>query len=85
MFNTKDYDVSQDFREFKMKIGFDEKKDFHSFRRTLQNELKQNEVSLFVLDEIVGHEIKGNKTTDGYTEKYTLEVKKKHLETLNFS
>lgn len=85
LFNTKDYDVSQDFREFKMKIGFDEKKDFHSFRRTLQNELKQNEVSLFVLDEIVGHEIKGNKTTDGYTEKYTLEVKKKHLETLNFS
>lgn len=84
LFKTKSYDVSQDFKEFKEKLEFDEKKDFHSFRRTIQNELKQKEVLLSIVDEIVGHENKINKTTDIYTEKYTLEVKKKYIELLDF-
>ena len=55
-----------------------------SFRRTFQNELKQEEVLLTIIDELVGHEIKESKTTNNYTNEYTLEIKKEKIELLNF-
>ncbi|WP_151944348.1 tyrosine-type recombinase/integrase [Aliarcobacter butzleri] len=84
LFNVKDYDISQDFKEFKEELGFNEKKDFMSFRRTFQNELKQKEVLLTIIDELAGHEIKDSKTTNNYTNDYTLEIKKEKIELLNF-
>ena len=55
-----------------------------SFRRTFQNELKQKEVLLTIIDELVGHEIKESKTTNNYTNTYTLQIKKEKIELLNF-
>lgn len=75
---------SKDFSIFKTKLGFDETKVFHSFRNTLQEELKQKMVEFVMIDELVGHQVKQNKQSNAYTRSYSLENKKKVIELLDF-
>ncbi|MFA6196565.1 MAG: tyrosine-type recombinase/integrase [Sulfurimonas sp.] len=66
---------SIDYGAFKTLLGFDRKLVFHSFRNTLQNKLKQQKVQNMIINELVGHSsVTSEKMTDGYTNKYNLEI-----------
>ncbi|MEV9644244.1 tyrosine-type recombinase/integrase [Aliarcobacter butzleri] len=85
LFNFKMNTFSKDFSLFKAKkLGFGEKKVFHSFRNTIQEYLKQKMVEIALIDEIVGHENKISKITLAYTNSYSLQNKKNALELLDF-
>ena len=77
--------MSKDFGIFKTKLGFNEKKVFHSFRHFFQDELKQLEVNYQVIQEIVGHaEDEDYKMTKIYTKSYKLQVLKDNIDKFNF-
>lgn len=84
LFNISSNKFSSAFSIFKQKLNFKETQVFHSFRNTLQNDLKQNFVSLSVIDCIVGHKINESKTTLDYTQPYYLTTLKKGLESLSY-
>ncbi len=85
IFDIKEEKMSKDFGIFKTKLGFNEKKVFHSFRHFFQNELKQLEVNYQVIQEIVGHaEDEDYKMTKIYTKSYKLQVLKDNIDKFNF-
>ena len=85
IFDIKEEKMSKDFGIFKTKLGFNEKKVFHSFRHFFQDELKQLEVNYQVIQEIVGHaEDEDYKMTKIYTKSYKLQVLKDNIDKFNF-
>ncbi|WP_181403759.1 site-specific integrase [Aliarcobacter cryaerophilus] len=85
IFDIKEEKMSKDFGIFKTKLGFNEKKVFHSFRHFFQNELKQKEVNYQIIQEIVGHsEDEDHKMTNTYTKSYKLQVLKENIDKLDF-
>ncbi len=58
---------------------------FNSFRHSLQNKLKQKMVQNEIINELTGHSQSDNaKMTDGYTNKYELDILKAELEKIKF-
>lgn len=85
IFKIKRDKMSKEFGLFKNKLGFNEKKVFHSFRHTFQDELKQIEVDYIRIQELVGHApIKKDRMTTRYTRKYKLEILQSEINKLNF-
>ena len=85
--------ASRWFCLFRPKVGLTEKgKDFHSFRHTIIDDLKQGEVNYHVLKALVGHSDqlpeefqKGDMTMDRYGKKYKAEILHKMVCRLNYS
>jgi integrase len=76
--------VSKWFGRFKSKIGFKKGHDFHSFRHTFTNELKQQSVSQVIVASIIGHS-QGGITFDRYGKDLDIPILKNAIEMLNIS
>lgn len=84
LFNISANKFSSDFSKFKTTLEFGEKKVFHSFRNTLQNELKQKSVELAIVDELSGHAPTKNKMSLHYTKPYYLTILKGAIEKISY-
>ena len=75
--------ISNRFTEFKTELGYNNEKDFHSFRRTFITEMENLEVPENVCNDIVGHKkpTMGYGTYSGGTK---LPLMKKHLFKLDY-
>ena len=75
LFTIASNQFSIDYGKFKTQLGFDRKLVFHSFRNTLQDKLKQQRVQNMIINELTGHTSSTDeKMTDGYTNRYSLEI-----------
>ena len=75
LFTIASNQFSIEYGKFKTQLGFDRKLVFHSFRNTLQDKLKQQRVQNMIINELTGHTSSTDeKMTDGYTNRYSLEI-----------
>lgn len=84
LFNLSSNKFSSSFSTFKQKLNFKETQVFHSFRNTLQNDLKQSFVELTIVDCIVGHKTSESKMTLDYTQPYYLTTLKNAIEKISY-
>jgi integrase len=84
LFNISANKFSSDFSKFKTTLEFGEKKVFHSFRNTLQNDLKQKSVELAIIDELSGHAPTNSKMSLHYTKPYYLTILKEAIEKISY-
>ena len=85
LFKIKSNYFSIEFGEFKTKLGFGKIHVFHSFRNTLHDRLKQAQVQLQMVNEIVGHGPEDEeKITNNYTNSYELHILKEAIEKISY-
>ena len=73
--------ASRWFSRFKSKLGFDKGHDFHSFRHTVANELKQAGVAQERAAAVLGHSAKGI-TYNRYGKGFSVEILKQTVESI---
>lgn len=78
--------ASKWFGRFKKKLELSDinKQNFHSFRHTFINQLKQNMINHFVTKELSGHH-EDDITNTRYGKSYNLTIKKSAIDSLDFS
>ena len=75
--------LGPEYARYRAKIGVDGVQ-FHSFRHTVADELKQNGVPIMVIEDILGHQ-NSSISANRYSQQYAASTMLQALEKLDFS